>query len=38
MQEETLKNPNFWQREPIRYDFNRVSDLDTWLFKLLDSE
>lgn len=38
MRQEPLKNPNFWQREPIRDDFNRASDLDTWLFKLPDSE
>lgn len=37
MQNEPLKNPEFWQRK-INDDFNRVSDFDTWLFNLLDTE
>ena len=37
MQNEPLKNPEFWQRE-INDDFNRASDFDTWLSNLLDRE
>jgi hypothetical protein len=37
MQNEPLKNPDFWTRK-IGDDFNRASDFDTWLFNLLDRE
>lgn len=37
MQEQPLKNQEFWQRE-IGDDFNRAADLDTWLFNFLDKE
>ena len=35
MQEQPLKNPEFWEREIVD-DFNRASDFDTWFLKYLE--
>jgi hypothetical protein len=38
MKAEPYSNPDFWRQEPIRDDFNRASDFDTWLDKLFGEE